>query len=95
VRLRFGKYRGWHVSEIPLAYLAWIFESLTGKPELHEAARQEILRRVSGYEWEPEPVDPDRVRRVYKTLALEHHPDRGGDGRIMAGINLFFEAMND
>ena len=91
--LRFGKYRGWDVSEIPLSYLAWLFENLTGKPELIEAARAEIQRRVVGYEPTPDTLDADRVRRVYRTLAMEHHPDHGGDVGIMQGINIFFEAL--
>lgn len=91
--MNFGKYRGWHVSEVPLPYLAWIYENLTEKPELHEAARTEIQRRVSGYEWEPDTLDRDRLRRVYRTLAMEFHPDHGGDVGIMQGINIFFEAL--
>lgn len=91
--LNFGKYRGYDLSEIPLSYLAWIFETVDGKPELIEAARQEIRRRVSGYEPDPEPLDAERLRRVYRTLAIEHHPDHGGDNGIMAGINLFYEAI--
>lgn len=89
--LTFGKYRGWHVSEIPLSYLAWLYENLAGKPELHEAARQEIRRRVSVYE--SEPLDTEHFRRVYRHLALEHHPDHGGDNGVMTGINLFYEAI--
>lgn len=91
--LSFGKYRGWEVSEIPLSYLAWLFENLTGKPELIEAARAEIRRRVSGYEPTPDTLDADRVRRVYRTLAMEYHPDKGGDNGIMAGLNIFFAAL--
>ena len=91
--LSFGKYRGWDVEEIPLSYLAWIYETLDGKPELHEAARAEIARRVSWGGWAPAPLDMDRLRRVYRTLAIEHHPDHGGDNGIMAGINLFYEAI--
>ena len=91
--LNFGKYRAWHLSEIPLSYLAWIFETLEEKPELHEATRQEIRRRVSDYEPEPECLDRDRLRQVYRTLALKHHPDHGGDNSVMAGINLFYEAI--
>lgn len=91
--LNFGKYRGHDLSEIPLSYLAWIFETLDGKPELIEAARQEIRRRVSGYEPDPEPLDAERLRRIYRTLAIEHHPDHGGDNGIMAGINLLYEAI--
>ena len=76
-----------------MSYLAWLYENLTGKPELIEAARAEIRRRVSGYEPTPEPLDADRLRRVYRTLAIEHHPDHGGDVGIMTGINLFYESI--
>ena len=93
--LNFGKFRGWHVDEVPLSYLAWLFESLTGKPELHEAARSEIRRRVSGYELKTEALSMERVKRVYRTLAMEFHPDRnGGNGDAMKGINAFYEALN-
>jgi len=74
-----------------LSYLAWLFESLTGKPELREAARVEIQRRVSGYELDTEPLSMERVKRIYRTLAMEFHPDRnGGNGDVMKGINLFY-----
>ena len=92
--LNFGKFRGWHVEEVPLSYLAWIFESLTGKPEIQEAALNEIRRRVSGYELNGEPLNMERVKRVYRTLAMEFHPDRnGGNGEAMKGINAFYEAI--
>ena len=90
--MNFGKFKGWHLSEIPLSYLAWIFETLAEKQELHEAARQEIRRRISDYELEPD-LDKGRLQRVYRTLALTYHPDRGGDNGVMAGINLFYEAL--
>jgi uncharacterized protein (DUF3820 family) len=93
--LRFGKFKGWHVDEVPLSYLAWIFESLTGKPEVQEAALAEIRRRVSGYELEAEPLNMERVKRVYRTLALQYHPDRnGGNGEAMKAINSFYAAIN-
>ena len=92
--MNFGKFKGWHLSEIPLSYLAWIFETLTEKPELQEATRQEIRRRVSDYEPGPEGLDKRRLQRVYRTLALTYHPDHGGDNDVMAGINLFYEAIS-
>ena len=92
--LNFGKYRGLHVSEVPLAYLAWIFESLTGRLDIREAALDEIRRRVSGYELDAEPLSMERVKRAYRTLAMEFHPDRnGGNGEAMKGINAFYEAI--
>ena len=93
--LNFGKYRVYDPSEIPLSYLAWIFETLEEKPELHQAARQEIRRRVCGYEPEADPLDRERLRRVYLILAIEHHPDHGGDNGVMAGINLFYDAISN
>jgi len=36
----------------------------------------------------------ERVKRVYRTLAMEFHPDRnGGNGDAMKGINAFYEAI--
>jgi hypothetical protein len=91
--LNFGKFKGWRVDEVPLSYLTWLFESLTGKPELREAARAEIHRRVSGYELDTEPLNMERVKRVYRTLAMEFHPDRGGSHMAMQAINAFYEAI--
>lgn len=92
--LNFGKYRGRYLDEVPLSYLAWLFESLTGKPEIREAALDEIRRRVLGYELDAEPLSMERVKRVYRTLAMEFHPDRnGGNGEAMKGINAFYEAI--
>ena len=92
--LNFGKYKGWHVSEVPLAYLAWLFESLTGRPDIRAAVLIEIRHRLSAYELDAEPLSMERVKRVYRTLALEFHPDRnGGNGEVMKGINAFYEAI--
>ena len=95
VFLNFGKYRGWEISELPLSYLAWLFENLDGRPDIQEAARAEIARRVSWDGWTPAPLDADRVRRVYRTLAMEYHPDKGGDTGVMQGINLFYEQLQN
>ena len=93
--LNFGKYRGYEISELPLSYLAWLFENLGGRPDIQEAARAEIRRRVSGYEPTPDTLDADRVRRVYRTLAMEFHPDHGGNGEMMKGINAFYAALTN
>ena len=92
--LNFGKYRGRYLDEVPLSYLAWLFESLNGRPDIREAALGEIRRRVLGYELDAEPLSTERVKRVYRTLAMEFHPDRnGGNGDAMKGINAFYEAI--
>ncbi len=92
--LNFGKYRGRYLDEVPLSYLAWLFESLNGRPDVREAALDEIRRRVSAYELDAEPLCMERVKRVYRTLAMEFHPDRnGGNGEAMKGINAFYKAI--
>ncbi len=34
-----------------------------------------------------DPVDDDIVKRAYRRLAMEHHPDRGGDKERLQAIN--------
>ena len=36
-----------------------------------------------------------QVKSAYRKLAKLHHPDRGGDERKMAVVNLAFEAIKD
>ena len=36
---------------------------------------------------------PDRVKEAYRSLALEHHPDRGGDSAKMQEINDAYESF--
>ena len=38
-----------------------------------------------------EPVEPQTIRKRYRELAFEHHPDRGGSAEKLATIN---EAMD-
>lgn len=38
-------------------------------------------------------ASPDEITAAYRRLALQHHPDRGGDTRKMAAINAAYEAL--
>lgn len=38
-------------------------------------------------------MSPDQLKAVYKKLALQHHPDRGGDTRTMQDINAAYDAL--
>lgn len=38
-----------------------------------------------------ESAPPEVVRAAYRALAAMHHPDKGGDTRIMQNLNLAFE----
>lgn len=43
----------------------------------------------------PEAAPIDQVREAYRRLALEHHPDRGGDADRMAQINRAYEMRSN
>ena len=39
-------------------------------------------------------LDPeDKIKKSYRSLALKHHPDRGGNTEIMKAINVAYEFM--
>jgi curved DNA-binding protein CbpA len=37
----------------------------------------------------------DTIRDAFRSLASEHHPDRGGDPSVMAAINVAYELLID
>jgi DnaJ-class molecular chaperone len=34
---------------------------------------------------------PEIVEKAYRALAMEHHPDKGGDSEVMAKINRAYQ----
>jgi len=34
-----------------------------------------------------DPVDDEMIRKTYRTLVMEHHPDRGGDNEMIQQLN--------
>ena len=40
-----------------------------------------------------DPVDDDTIKRTWRRLAMEHHPDRGGDGDCLQAINAAVELL--
>jgi curved DNA-binding protein CbpA len=38
-------------------------------------------------------ADPEVVLAAYRTLARKHHPDAGGDGRVMATLNAAWQIL--
>lgn len=88
----FGKFSGLPLADIPTNYLSWLL-SLDLREPLKSGVWSEYRRRVDAQE-APAALDMDRVKRIYRTLAMEFHPDRqGGNGDVMKGINLFYEAL--
>jgi len=87
VRLNFGKYRGWELSEVPESYLRWVLE------ECHSATpslRRAIHELLEGDSLE---LREDVVRRWYREMCVKFHPDRGGDVEAMKAINYAYERL--
>lgn len=38
-------------------------------------------------------MSPDQLKAAYKKLAVQHHPDKGGDTRTMQDINAAYDAL--
>jgi hypothetical protein len=91
--MRFGKYRGQALSEIPSSYLRWCLRELEHlSDDLHDAMAAELDSRDSyGPIRHPPsgpPVDwPCIVRKWHSEMALQFHPDRGGSVEVMQAIN--------
>ena len=81
--LKFGKYAGCDLRELPTAYLEFLLQEQerSGK----EIAAELEQRRLA------EEADESWAERIvstgYRTLAKEYHPDTGGDGEAMKELN--------
>jgi hypothetical protein len=40
-------------------------------------------------------ASPDEIERLYKRLARQHHPDRGGDAELMKAINEAYRVLGN
>lgn len=99
-RMRFGKYKGWPLEDIPTGYLHWL---LTGCDNLDGWLRRAVQREL-GYRREdlgaagppkaglPASL-PELIRSWHRELVLIYHPDRGGDTRVMQALNDAFDRL--
>lgn len=96
----FGKFKGVPLAELPDDYLTWL---LSLGAELREPLRSAVMaewqarqRPMAGMRAIPEPV-VSAAREIvtvgYRKLALERHPDKGGDGGKMTALNLAAETL--
>jgi hypothetical protein len=95
--MTFGKYRSERLADVPDDYLGWVLDNCTRiSPYLRAAIERELRSR----ERPPGPgpgvqvvlarVRVDVLSAVsgwQRRQALAHHPDRGGDVRLMQAVN--------
>jgi hypothetical protein len=90
----FGKHKGLEIDSLPDGYLLWLRENI----ELREPLRTHVLTEIDarglldGTERTGD-LDAGRIKKIFRELAFEFHPDRGGNVEIMKGINIFFERL--
>jgi hypothetical protein len=57
----------------------------------HQDKRQEALATL-GLD---DPVDEDTIKQTYRRLAMQHHPDRGGDKDRLQAINAAMRILTN
>jgi len=93
----FGKYQGEPLDELPDAYLEWLCTIELRQPLLGAVLNEVEARGLELGANAPTPrvkgQEKDKVQKVYRALAIEYHPDRGGTDDIMKGINIFYKKL--
>jgi len=100
MRIRFGKYRGELIEDLPLDYLFWMSEKMESG-FWREVANEEIERRRNARRQRTEqPIRLDfngMVKEIveagYKALARKFHPDMGGDLQKIQQLNATMEKL--
>jgi hypothetical protein len=95
VRLRFGKYKGWPLADVPTGYLRWMLREVERLDYYTRRAAEEVLRarecsRQPGEDDDDcdDPAPPQLdwrpvVKQWFARLSLRYHPDRGGSDAEM------------
>ena len=104
MRINFGKYAGEHLEDIPTDYLVWLQNNVKFRSEILRQAVDRELRRRSRFreshseshqEQEERPNLFPAVRKIYRDLCLEFHPDkRGGSSEAMKAVNAFWDRLS-
>jgi hypothetical protein len=97
MRMKFGKFKGYEVSELPDNYLDWLSTLSDLREPLLSAVASELLKRFGAQQ------DPQQTRLLlsgevldladsvitagYRKLCMEMHPDKQGDHESMVNLN--------
>lgn len=90
----FGRYKGCPVRDLPEDYLKWLYRNV----KLRGPLQSEVLRALHEPDYcdaPPEVIEPGKVKKVYRELALKWHPDRGGSTEAMKAVNEFYERLQE
>ena len=95
MKMPFGKFKSYDLAELPDNYLEWLWFEIDLREPLKSAVHREYSARENGFSVTETSgtLDADKVKKIYRNLARQYHPDHGGDNGIMTGINLFYEAI--
>ena len=89
--LQFGKYKGCDLQQVPNDYLHWILETqkkTVAEYEAEQTRRQSLQEARLGW--------AERlVQAGFRTLAMQHHPDRGGSNESMRQVIAAQERLQD
>lgn len=105
MRLPFGKYKGWHISQVPDDYITWLMDDPRIWETTRAAANREWYRRHPDVIVVEEKImfeiPPDLNKQAkelilagYRSMVKKYHPDAGGDEEEMKKINLVMELFN-
>jgi len=97
MKMPFGKYKNWDLSELPDNYLEWLRFEIDLREPLLSAVRREMLERdgctSDCRDHTPSNLDAGQIQRIYRNMAFKWHPDRGGTTSAMQAINEFYDEL--
>jgi len=107
-RMPFGKHRGKPLCDLPDSYLLWLTNTnikskvLAQEIDLEMGYRQQQQRshhqdRIHHKALSPSVVSSAEniIKRGYRILSLETHPDKGGDTSEQANLNLAIDFLRE
>jgi hypothetical protein len=91
VILRFGKYEGWDIADVPDDYVDYMVQQKRKDLQLweDEQKRRELIREAD-LSWVEK-----LIKAGHRALAQKYHPDRGGNAEDMQAINAAAEQLKD
>jgi hypothetical protein len=90
--MRFGKFKGWPIEDLPDDYLRWLRGLEDLREPLRSAVHAEWAARQGHSGLAPlavdvRPVAEELVTAGLRQLTQRHHPDCGGSTQVMQQVN--------